>query len=153
MDCDSRSIYGTVMKMGEKSKILSIVFSAVAMAGCDRLRSLKSEIEASRVFDRKIKCESYASKVEQEWKQASNELAPGLTKEMSYSVERSFYSSKRNSCVCMLLILSPGQGGKMHYDVRTLDALTREELGDESFDGKEPGAWKDYIEKQVKDLQ
>ena len=91
-------------------KVISILLSVVCLLGC-----------TSRVFQRKVECEKYASRILQEYRES-----PGIpgSSPGDYYVERVFYSPKRDSCICVL-----GNGhadGKdiYIYDIYIIDALT-----------------------------
>ena len=101
-------------------------------------------------FDKKVRCETYASKTEQEYREADREL--GSKSDILYSVERIFYSSKRNSCICILRASSV-VNGKRFEDVQTLDVLTKEELGFKSYSGTELNNLSRDVDAQVKSLQ
>jgi hypothetical protein len=107
--------------------------------------------QASKAFDRKVRCETYASKTEQEFKEAQRELT-GSKNEMFYSVERIFYSSKRNSCICILRASSVIKG-KSFEDIQMLDVLTKEDLGFKSYSGDELRNLKKDVDEQVKSLE
>ena len=122
---------------------MTCVFFALTLTSCDTIRSIKSDIASSRDFNRKVRCETYASKIEQDNK--------GSSKDESYSIERIFYSAKRNSCVCILIFSA--QGDKLKA-VQTFDVLTKEDLGTQTYYGypQLDNLPKD-VEAQVKSLE
>jgi hypothetical protein len=132
-------------------KALGIFFALLLTSGCDTVRSVKSDLQSSKAFDRKVRCETYASKTEQEFKDADKELTGGKSG-ILYSVERSFYSSKRNSCICILRALSVVKG-KSFESIQTFDALTKEDLGFKSYFGDDLRNVNADIEEQFKSLQ
>jgi hypothetical protein len=91
------------------TKALGTCLAVLLTSGCDTIRAVKSDLQSSKAFDRKVRCESYASKTEQEFKEASRELTGGKS-DILYSVDRSFYSSKRNSCICIVRASSVVKG-------------------------------------------
>jgi hypothetical protein len=122
----------------------------MALTGCGTLRSVKSDYQSSKEFGRKVQCETYASKTKQEFKEEVRELAG--KNDIFYSVERIFYSSKRNSCVCILRESSVVQGERFE-DTQTLDVLTKEDLGFKSYSGNELDNLRKDVDKQVKSLE
>jgi hypothetical protein len=120
-------------------------------AGCDTVRSVKSDLQSSKAFDRKVRCETYASKTEQSFKDADRELTGGKSG-ILYSVERSFYSSKRNSCICVVRGSSVVKG-KSFETIQTLDVLTQEDLGFKSYSGDELRNLNTDIDEKVKSLE
>ncbi len=82
------------------------------------------------VFQRKENCERYAIELQNQFKE-SGDTIPGVTKG-SYYIERSFYSPKRNSCVCVLgtkVTVSADTA----YDVYAIDSLTKKLLWSRRF--------------------
>lgn len=132
-------------------KALGICLAVLLTSGCDTVRSVKSDLQSSKAFDRKVRCESYASKTEQEFKEASRELTGGKS-DILYSVDRSFYSSKRNSCICIVRAWSVVKE-KSFQSIQTLDVLTKEDLGYKSYSGDELSNVNPYIDEQVKSLE
>jgi hypothetical protein len=131
------------------AKILG-VFVALVLTGCETVHSIKSDFESSKAFDRKVRCESYSSKTEQEFKAAARELSG--KNDISYSTERVFYSSKRNSCVCILRASSVVKG-KSFDSIQTLDVLTKEDLGFKTYSGDEIRNLNKDVQDQVKSLE
>ena len=133
------------------TKALGISLALLLTSGCDTVRSVKSDLQSSKAFDRKVRCETYASKTEQEFKDADRELTGGKSGILD-TVERAFYSSKRNSCICIVRSWSVVKG-KSFQLIQTLDVLTKEGLGDKSYSGDEVRNVNDDIDKQVKSLE
>lgn len=133
------------------TKTLGISLALLLTSGCDTVRSVESDLQSSKAFDRKVRCETYASKTEQEFRDAGRELTGGKN-DILYSVERSFYSSKRNSCICVVRAWSVVRG-KSFQTIQTLDVLTKEDLGDKSYSGDELRSVNAYIDEQVKSLE
>lgn len=102
-------------------------------------------------FRKKVQCETYATKTEQEFKEAGRELVGGKN-DILYTTERVFYSSKRNSCICMLRAFYVVKG-KGFYDILTIDALTKEDLGSRSYSGDEGNNIAKDVEDKVKSLE
>jgi hypothetical protein len=135
------------MNMNKHWKIALCFFLAVSLSGC----GIKSDIQASRAFDRKVRCETYASKTEQEYRDATKELS-GKKDDPLYSVERSFCSSKRNSCICILRSTSV-VNGKLFETVQTLDVLTKEGLGFNTYPNAANGDLAKDVAATVKSLE
>jgi hypothetical protein len=112
---------------------------------------VKSDLQSSKAFERKVQCETYASKTEQEFKDADRELTAGKSG-ILYTVERAFYSPKRNSCICILRASSVVKG-KTFETIQTFDALTKEDLGFKSYSGDELRSLNADIEERVKSLE
>ena len=128
--------------------ILGLVFAA--SIGCtphtrDSNRTTLSE--ASLSFQRKVECEKYAGQTEREFDANINR------KEGYFDTERMFYSPKRNSCVCILVYngIAGLNKGNLFARVYVLDALTKEELGAQSFPGM--NGMTEYIAAQEKALE
>jgi hypothetical protein len=132
------------------TKPLAIFLALVLTSGCDTVRSVKSDLQSSKAFDRKVRCETYASKTEQEFKDAYRELMG--KDDTRFAVERAFYSSKRNSCICIVRASSVARG-ESFQTIQTLDVLTKEGLGDKVYSGDELRNVNGYIEEQVKSLE
>jgi hypothetical protein len=125
---------------------------AWTFVGCDTVRSVESEFNSSRAFDRKVQCEAYDSKVEKEFTEAGRELTAGKDKG-SYSVERTFYSKKRNSCICVLLYTSVVKK-ELFYEVQILDVLSKEDLWTKTYSGgAEAAGMNKDIEEQITALE
>lgn len=133
------------------TKALGIFLGVLFISGCDTVRSVKSDLQSSKAFDRKVRCETYASKTEQEFKDADRELTGGKSG-ILYSVERAFYSSKRNSCICIVRASSVVKG-KPFETIQTFDVLTKEDLGFKSYSAEEPHTLNRDVEEQVKSLE
>jgi hypothetical protein len=133
------------------TKALGISLALLLTSGCDTLRSVKSDLQSSKAFDRKVRCETYASKTEQDFKDADRELTGGKSG-ILYTVERAFYSPKRNSCICILRASSVVKG-KTFETIQTFDALTKEDLGFKSYSGDELRSVNADVEERVKSLE
>ena len=70
----------------------------------------------------------------------------------NYYVERMFYSSKQNSCICVLVYESNPLKGNLFARVQVIDALTKEELKSNMFSG-ELGKMTDFVNAQMKSLE
>jgi hypothetical protein len=123
---------------------------ALGLTGCDTLHYMKTDYQSSQEFDRKARCETYASKTEQEFREATREL--GNKNDILFSVERIFYSSKRNSCVCLLRESSVVLN-KRFEEIQTLDVLTKEDLGSKSYSGNQLDNLSKDVDAQVKSLE
>jgi hypothetical protein len=124
---------------------------ALVLTGCGTFRSVRSDYQSSEEFDRKIRCEAYAGKTEIEFREASRELGTGKN-EIFWSVERVFYSSKRNSCICILRASSV-VNGKGFTDIQILDVLTKQDLGIKSYSRDELDKLREDVDAQVKSLE
>lgn len=109
----------------------------VVMLGCDRSDHKQTqELPSREMFQRKMDCEKYASKIEDEVRE------PGHPKNdwSNPSVSLVFYSEPRNSCVAvvtsMQLIRPAGKAeDDIWYYVYIQDALTKEGLWWQSYHG------------------
>ena len=50
------------------TKVLGISLALLLTSGCDAVHPVKSDLQSSKAFDRKVLCETYASKTEREFK-------------------------------------------------------------------------------------
>ena len=140
------------MKTLNGCTVAASVCFALGLTGCGTFRSMKTDYQSSKAFEKKIQCEGYASKTEQEFRDADRELGGAGKNEIFYSVERVFYSSKRNSCICILRASSV-VNGKGFDDVLTLDVLTEEELKYKSYSGNERDQVRNDVNTEVKSLE
>ena len=125
------------------------VFVCLSFIGCATRDATRAQTD--RIFERKVQCETYASKTEKEFKDAGRELTGGKDQGI-YSVERIFYSHKRNSCVCILRYTSFVRGETFEV-LQVLDVLTKEDLWSKSYSGAEGTKMKKDIEDQIMRLE
>jgi hypothetical protein len=139
---------GVMMKSANSwGKLAVCVACTLMLAGCSTLRSEQSEYRSSKEFSRKVQCETYASKTEQEFRDGDREWG-GRPGETMFSVERSFYSSKRNSCVVILRETTSVRGELIEH-LQTIDTLTKEDLGYKAYSDNGHDAPRDNLRKDV----
>ncbi len=127
------------------------IFFALMFTGCNTMRSAKSGLESSKAFERKFNAKRTRLRLNRSLRRrAENWWAARMY--ILYTTERVFYSSKRNSCICMLRAFYVVKG-KGFYDILTIDALTKEDLGSRSYSGDEGNNIAKDVEDKVKSLE
>ncbi len=136
--------------------VAMVLLLGIGCSGDHPVTSMRASIsDSSELFHRKVECEKYASKVEEQYRdiQRLGKKADLHSQEewlQQFVVDRIFYSLKRNSCVC---VVSSSAATTKGFDwVVVLDVLTKEELFNETYAPSSDGHAKEAkdIEEQVK---
>jgi len=123
----------------------SMILLPMITIGCSRAdRGASTD---PTLFQKKVECEKYASKLLKEFRETGPVMPGGSGGD--WYVERIFYSPKRDSCICIIGNRTVEKGEAV-YDMQMIDALTTELLWSHRYKGGEVVGSADDIEAQVK---
>src|ERR1700687_3419099 len=124
----------------KKTSLLAVLTLAICGIACNSTKRSLGIGEPSRreEFDRKVRCEKYASQVRAEWKDEQRDTL--VTQKLT--IERLFYSPQRNSCVCVVQdkILVESNHPSFMDHVFMFDVLTKESIWSKDYSDTPIGA-------------